>query len=811
MSKRVVAFSALVGLCMLTGPALAQTRKVSRAEGIAFFEKKIRPVLVQSCYKCHSQESRRSRGGLMLDTRDNMRMGGDTGHGVVPKNLKSSLVWEAITYKNPDMKMPPDKKLPESVLADFRKWIEMGAPDPRDGKQKKVAANSWETAKDLWSLQPVKKQESPEVANAKWPLCGLDHFVLAELEERNLQPAGDAKPLALLRRVHYDLVGLPPSPETVQGFVADPTRRHYEKIVDDLLASPQFGERWGRHWLDVARFAESNGLDRDVLFPHAWRYRRYVIDAFNKDIPYDQFVTEQIAGDLLSADSKEEEDRLAIATGFLALGPKPFSTRGKRFEMDVIDDQIDTTSRSVLALTVSCARCHDHKFDPIPTKDYYSLASIFASTKTLYGSNKKNNSNLQIIGNKSAAGIKQAKTYQKELAKLNTKIKNATRQVRRLQQGRMKRGGTLQKAQKQLRDLRVALKKLKKNGSFPAKYCMSVTEQKTPTDLRVFVRGQLNKQGEAAPRGFLSAIELDKDIKVNSKQSGRLELAKWLTDPSNPLTARVAVNRIWHHLFGQGIVRTVDNFGKNGEKPSHPELLDYLADRFIANGWSTKKMIREIVLSRTYQLASEYNAKNYEVDPDNTFLWRRALRRLDIEAIRDTILHASGKLDTKQPKQSLVVRMGFGEVGRGINTKPLKEEFNHRSVYLPILRTDLLEVLKLFDFAEPSLVVGSRTVTTVPAQALYMMNSPFVIGQAKTMAKRLMKETMSDSDRVELAYQLALARMPKDGEQKRVLDYLDAVDQRLAQQYSQADQRREMAWTTFCQALFASAEFRYQN
>ncbi len=807
--KKQVFLTALVGLCVFSSLAFGQTRKVSRAEGIAFFEKKIRPVLVQHCYKCHSQESRRSRGGLMLDTRENMRMGGDTGHGIVPKDLKSSLVWEAITYKNPDMKMPPEKKLPDSVLADFQKWIQMGAPDPRDGKQ--VVAKSWKTAKDLWSLQPTENHEPPKVASAKWPLNGIDNFVLAKLEEKKLRPVNDAKPVALLRRVHYDLVGLPPSPKTIQEFAQNPTRKQYEKIVDRLLASPQFGERWGRHWLDVARFAESNGLDRDVLFPHAWRYRRYVIDAFNKDIPYNRFVTEQIAGDLLSAKTQEEKDRLTIATGFLALGPKPFSSRGKRFEMDVIDDQIDTTSRSVLALTVSCARCHDHKFDPIPTKDYYSLASIFASTKTLYGSNKKNNSNLKVIGQKSPAEAKKAKAYQKQVAQLNAKIRNAARQVKRLRRNMKKNPEAYKKAQQELRALRKDLIRHQKNAPPKADYCMAVTEEKRPTDLRVLVRGQLNKQGEPAPRGFLSAVEIKKPIKVNPKQSGRLELAKWLTDPSNPLTTRVAVNRIWHHLFGQGIVRTVDNFGTNGEKPSHPELLDYLAKRFIANGWSTKKTIREIVLSRTYQLASAYDATNYEVDPDNRYLWRRTLRRLDVEAIRDSILHASGKLDTKQPKKSLVVRMGFGEVGRGINTKPLQEEFNHRSVYLPILRTDLLEVLKLFDFAEPSLVVGSRTVTTVPAQALYMMNSKFVIGQAKTMAKRLMKDTMSDPDRVELAYRLALARNPKEGEQKRVLDYLDAVEERLKQQYPQVNQRREMAWTTFCQALFASAEFRYQN
>ena len=785
-----------------------------RAEGIAFFEKKIRPVLVTHCYKCHSKAADKDRGGLMMDTKTAIRKGGDSGDGIVPGDLKASLVYSAITYKDKFLQMPPNKKLPDEVIADFRRWIEMGAPDPRDGKQ--VAKKKWQAADSLWCLQPIKKPAVPKVKDNAWPRTDLDRFLLAKMEEKNVLPVGDAGPEALLRRIHFDLVGLPPTPKEIDEFqraYEENRTAAVEKLVDRLLASDAFGERWGRHWLDVVRFAESNGKDRDVIFPHAWRYRRYVIDAFNNDVPFDRFLTEQIAGDLLTAKDQKERDRLAIATGFLTLGPKSFMQRGKKFEMDLIDDQIDTTSRAFLGLTVSCARCHDHKFDPIPTKDYYSMGSIFASTKTLFGNNKKNNTNLFLLGGVEAKkNLGAAQAAQKQSAAVNKKIKQITARLRKLQNAKnAQQKQQLKVAQKQLQEARSQLAKLKKNSPPGLQYCMAVTEGTKPTDLRVLVRGELNKLGEPAPRGFLSSVTLENPVKIAANSSGRLELTEWMTKPDNPLTSRVAVNRIWHHLFGQGIVRTVDNFGVNGEDPTHPELLDYLAKRFMDNGWSFKKMIREIVLSRAYQLDTAYNKANYEIDPDNQFLWRRSLRRLDIEAIRDSILVASGKMNLTPPEKSVVTEVGQGEVGRGINTKPLERPFHHRSAYMPILRTAIPEILKVFDFAEPSLVVGNRNITTVPAQALFLMNNNFVIDNAKAMAKRVTSDTLSDSDRIVLAHKLALGRSPNEEERKRAQEFLQQIDRVFEQKQKDQEAREQLVWTTYCQALFASAEFRYQN
>lgn len=784
------------------------------SKGIEFFEKKIRPVLVANCYKCHSAESKKARGGLELDTRDATRKGGDSGHAVVPGDLNASLLMEAILYKNKDIAMPPNEKLPDDVIADFRAWIKMGAPDPRDGKTKVVKGYGPVSADDLWCLKPVQSPKVPEVKNQQWSWNSIDQFLLAKMESKGVAPVGDANPGSLLRRVHYDLIGMPPSPQTMDRFLQNPSREAFVKIVDDLLASPQFGQRWGRHWLDVARYAESVGKERDVLMPQAWRYRNYVIDAFNADKPYDQFIREQIAGDLLPAKNADDKTNHTIATGFLTLGPKSYSQRGKAFQMDLIDDQIDTTSRAFLALTVSCARCHDHKFDPIPTKDYYSLAGIFSSTKTFYGDNKTATKNLLPIGPMAEGKSKARLESQKEITALNQEIAKLNKRIKNLSKPNNKNPNkekVLANSRKQLKKAQADLVELRKDAPPPPKLAMAVQDESKPGDLRIHVRGEINKFGDLAPRGFLTSVSLPREIKVNPKRSGRLELAEWITDPANPLTARVAVNRIWHHLFGRGIVRTVDNFGKNGELPSHPELLDHLANEFVGNGWSVKKMIREIVLSRAYQLDAKYDAKNYQIDPDNTLIWRRPLRRLDAESIRDSMLAASGKLKTDLYDSSLVTKMGFGEVGRGINMKPLQQEFPYRSVYLPILRTDLLEILKVWDFAEPSLVVGDRTVTTVPAQALFLMNSPFVIDQARAMADRVIDSTLSNEDRIVLAYKLAVARAPSDAERQRTLAFLDQFEETLKQQYNNPEERRQIAWTSICQALFANAEFRYQN
>ncbi|MCI0462315.1 MAG: DUF1549 and DUF1553 domain-containing protein, partial [Gemmataceae bacterium] len=635
-------------------------------------------------------------------------------------------------------------KLPANVVADFELWIKMGAPDPREGK----ATASYKTmtrdeARTFWAFQPVRKPAPPKVRDASWPRSDIDRFILARLEQKSIKPVGDAEKLTLLRRLHFDLVGLPASPEEQEAFLKDNSPQAVEKVVDALLASPAYGERWGRHWLDLARYAESNGNADNILFPHAWRYRDYVIRAFNADKPFDRFITEQVAGDLLPSDSPEQRDEHLIATGFLGLTSRPRAQNNPDYRMDLIADQIDVTSRAFLGLTVMCARCHDHKFDFIPTREYYALAGIFDSSVMVPG-----------------GGVKGA-----------GKMGNA------------------------------ALHTLSGGGQ-----AMGAREGR-PADTQVCIRGETRRPGETVTRGFITIASPGGKAPAvsNRNQSGRMELAQWIASPDNPLTARVAVNRLWVHLFGEGIVRSVDNFGSLGEKPSHPELLDYLAARLVENGWSLKKTIREIVLSRTYQLASTHSAVNYKADPDNVLRWRMSPRRLEAEAIRDAILSVSGRLVVNPPARSLAA----GAPGKKMNAKKagmVAFDTNHRGVYLPILRNYLPEVLDLFDAANPSLVVGKREVTTVPAQALFLMNSTFATDNARAAADRLLAAPdLDDSGRVDLGYRLALGRPATAAERERALTFV----RESAATLGTGRAGQVGAWSAFCQTLFASAEFRY--
>jgi len=864
---RATLFAAL--LADTTVPTLAADAKAN-ARQIEFFEKRIRPVLVARCYECHSRESDEIEGGLLLDTRDGTRQGGESGEAVVPGDPSSSLLIDAIRYEG--FEMPPDEMLPDDVIADFTRWIEMGAPDPRDGKA--ASEPKWDDAerRDLWSLTPPHMTPPPKVHDTSWPRNGIDRFVLAKLEEAGMRPVGDADRLTLLRRVHFALVGLPPSPEEIDAFAADPSDTALAHVVDRLLASPQFGERWGRHWLDVARFAESNGMDRDVIYPHAWRYRNWVIDAMSSGMAFDRFIAEQIAGDLMPCDDGACRDDQYVATGFLAVGPKPLSQRGEQLRMDTIDEQIDVVSRATLGLTVSCARCHDHKFDPIPTTDYYAMAGLFRSTETLFGDGRQRKKDgslplLQPIGPDAGAKVKDFEEHRQRIDELTKARDEAKKRLAELQKGaksakpekaepKKKVVTKLLEAQpadkakadaksdrnaekeandesakptaksadsetietqvaeatEALAECEAALKAAQKSPPPVIEFAMAVRDFEKPEDCRVHIRGEIGKLGDAVPRGFVSAVDVRGEYEIDSAASGRLELAEWLTDPSNPLTARVAVNRVWAWLFGRGIVPTVDNCGRQGEPPSHPELLDYLAVRFVEEGWSIKRLIREIVLSRTYQLASDYDADNYAVDPDGATYWRMRPQRLDVESMRDAILAASGELDLARPERSPVAEVGEGEVGRGIDTRPLEAPSVHRSVYLPIVRGLMPEILKVFDFAEPSIVVGQRNATNVPAQALYMMNSPFIMTQSEHLARRLLdREDLDDAGRVELAYKLCFGRSADDAARHAGLEFVERCGEQLKTKEPDDEARRRAAWTTYCQALFASGEFRYLN
>ena len=775
-------------------PAADQTSAGERA----FFENKIRPILAKHCYKCHSAVSKDLGGKLLLDTRGGMLKGGESGPALVPGRPDESLLVQSLRYDGHEM--PPKAQLPEATINDFIKWVKMGAPAPRRTiAATKPSAKSPATANNesLWSFQPVRNPALPKANDKTWPRDSIDQFVLARIEQAQLSPAADAEPAVLIRRLFYDLIGLPPTGEeltrwssrfSVLGESGNTLKRELQhdaiaELVDTLLASPRFGERWGRHWLDVARYAESNGndgLSRNPTFPHAWRYRDYVIQSFNDDVPYDRFITEQIAGDLLPAKSDEEKDRLLIATGFLALGAKPAKAMNVNFEMDIVADQIDVIGSGIMGLSVACARCHDHKHDPIPTRDYYALGGIFTSSETMWG----------------RAGLVGLTAPQTPLHVLKTASRKAP----------PPEAAALFKA--------AWAKTPNRNPDKPAhKYApddalaMGVRECKKPADCKINIGGESKKLGAAVPRGFLSSCQTaEANISINPKESGRLQLAQWLTRREHPQTARVMVNRIWLHLFGQAIVGTPDDFGVYGDRPSHPDLLDHLATRFTDNGWSVKRIIRDIVLSRTYQLGNHTDSITRHADPDNRLYTRHQRRRLDAESLRDSILAASGQLNL-QPADGSLVRHLDVLVNQAGN---LHHPSNHRSIYLCMLRNSPPPELSAFDLPDAVGVKGKRNVTTLPTQALFLINSPFVVRQASRFAARLLaKSVLDDADRIREGYHCALKREPSTAELKRAIDLVKSVENDLRASVSDPEVRHTKTWSAFCQALLASNEFRY--
>ena len=799
-----------MGVALVTAGASGQTgAAVADTEGIAFFEKNIRPVLANNCYKCHSAEARNLKGELFLDSRQGMFNGGESGPVIVPGKPAESRLLQAIRQVG-KLKMPPRDKLSEQVAANFAEWIRMGAPDPRvvNGGNPVKSKIDLEAGREFWSFIPPAKPNTPPVKDSAWPRGDIDHFILSKLEENKLSPVRDATRRELIRRTYFDLIGLPPSPEQIAGFLSDTSADAFEKVVDELLRSPHFGEHWGRHWLDVARYSESNGMERNFTYPHAWRYRDYVINSFNNDKSFRRFVREQVAGDLLGRDKRKPTDEELIATGFLALGPKPLNQGNKvLFKLDVIDEQIDATTRTFLGLTVSCARCHDHKFDPIPTRDYYAMAGIFRSTDALYGTvNGKGNrqpSDLHAIASNNANRAEKIRDHNDKLRKAKRRLSGMQNQMKDLRTLKKKATGDdktrMRNLSRSLKDLRSSIKDLEEKTP-DADYAMGVRDGKI-ADTRLLHRGEIRNQGQSVKRGFLQVLDHVKAYPIGSRSSGRLQLASWLTQPDNPLTSRVMINRIWHHLFGAGIVHTMNNFGATGEHPTHPELLDYLAVRFVENNWSVKSMIREMVLSRTYQLSSDTTEANAEADPNNQLLWRMNHKRLGAEALRDAMLATSGRLNRQPADGSVITKLGDVNVGRAQRQlNQIKRNTGQRSVYLPILRNALPEMMRIFDVAEPSLIVGKRNKTTVPTQALYLMNNQFVIGQAFNMAKRVMNSTETRRDGIRLAYELAFAREATDNEMSKAREFLDSVSE---------EKDRPGQWTVLCQALLASAEFRY--
>ncbi len=791
---------------------------------IAFFETKIRPVLVEHCYECHSAQTGAAEGSLELDTRQSTRQGGDRGPAVVAGDLQSSWLWLAMSHEDNDLRMPPKReRLPDTVLADFKKWIERGAVDPRT-EAPMAKEPAWiKAGQDFWAYQRPTESAPPHVTSDAWPKKPLDYFVLAKLEEKGLAPSGDAQPQTLLRRLRFDLVGLPPSDVDLKRFQQRIDDEGLDAAialeVDEMLASSEFGERWGRHWLDVARFAESSGTEANISFPYAWRYRDYVINCFNDDVPFDRFLIEQIAGDLLPYEDEADRARLLIATGFLALGPKNLDSVDQRqFQADVIDEQIDTVTRAIVAGSVACARCHDHKFDPYSMTDYYALAGIFASSKTFFGTSVSPANRIGgdplLLPKVDGQHVLHASLPKSRVETLKTQLAQLRAEKTEMDEATMMMfSGKKPAKEVTLRDaLRVfwqtgsvegELEKVSDTGE-ALPLAMGVLDSDEIVSAPLLQRGDINKPSTPIPRAVPQVIRIHDAIEMPGEQSGRLQLTQWLADPEHPLTPRVIVNRVWHHMFGTGIVATVDNFGSTGERPTHPELLDTLAAQFVQDGWSIKRLVREIALSHTYRQSSAYRVDAFHLDPDNRLLWRASKRRLEAECIRDAMLAVSGELDLDRPVGSLVGKViGDRPISLIGLDKRLPADLDgsvHRSVYLPVIRDRLPDVLDLFDFAEPKLVTGDRETTNVPIQALYLLNSPFVLDRAASFAARLNRECDTNEQQIRQAFLLCYNREPDQAEMERSIQFLsvenaetDTVSTRLV---------------SFCQALMCTAEFR---
>jgi hypothetical protein len=844
--RPAVAGAVVAGLLIAASLPRALGADSPRAEGIAFFEAKIRPVLTKHCYACHAGPAQ-AKGGLKLDNRVRLRTGGSSGPPIDLEDPEASLLLAALRYEWPHM--PPAGKLPDQAIADFAAWIKMGAPDPRDdaGASPVPAAKiDFAAARQAWAYTPPKRHPAPEVRDGSWPLGTIDHFILARQEAAGVRPGPDATPGAWLRRVSFDLVGLPPTPEQVEAIEADDSLAARADVVDRLLASPAFGERWGRHWMDVARFAESSGSDKNYLYPQAWRYRDWVIDALNADMPYDRFVRLQVAGDLEPATSPAEADAHLIATGFLALAPKAVDERVRElYLLNVADEQLDNIGRGFLGLSISCARCHDHKYDPIPTTDYYAMAGILRSSETRDGLINRQRSGGETSRLVALATAPKDRTEAIRLATVEaTKAERSWAERRReltvLQQARDVQqsskpaaSGSKEpsaqdlaneeqiKAMDQEVRLLATIQDQKKSAlaRFTAfTMAAGVIDRPKPVEAPVRYRGEVDLVGPSVPRGFLTLLSRPDDPRPDPKGSGRRELAAWLTRPDNPLIARVIVNRLWSKLFRVGIVATVDDFGSQGSAPRHPELLDDLATRFVAGGWSIKRTIREMVLSRTYAIADWDDSSNRARDDDNTLLWRWNCKRLDAEAIRDAMLCIAGRLDRSRPPGSAAIALGAQELNRRtVDLKPvtdfapLEAPSRSRSVYLPVVRNRLTEPMAAFDAADPNLIVGRRDATTSPSQGLFVLNSPFVIEQAESVARDLLAgPTADDSARIQRAFLTLLGRRPSSAELARAMRYLAptaTAGGRGATGHNEAE--RLAAWTSFAQALLALPEFRF--
>jgi cytochrome c553 len=763
------------------GPAA----RADEASAGVFFEKSVRPVLATQCFDCHGPV--KQKGGLRLDSRAAILTGGDSGPALVPGKPEDSLLVRAIGYGD-SPRMPPKHKLHDSEIAALIKWIKQGAPWPEHDPSKVRLTPSTpsraitEKDRQFWSFRPVQDPPLPRVHDTTWPQTSVDYFLVAKLEANGLKPVAPANKRILIRRATFDLIGLPPTPAEIDDFLNDERPDAFARVVDRLLASPHYGERWGRHWLDVARYGEDQAHTFQARqYPAGYRYRDWLVRALNDDLPYDRFIQEQIAGDLLDGPGRKE--RLA-ALGFFALGPVYY---GDRKQFDQLDDRIDTLTRGFLGLTVACARCHDHKFDPIPTRDYYALAGVFASTQYVEA---------PLAPRETVAAYERAQAaVEAQRKKIDQFRRDTMVQVAKAGGGKnqdpkaTKQPENMLSAQakQQLVSLRAELARLEKE--VPPKYPVvhSLTEAARPLNLRVCIRGNPENLGEETTRHFLSVLPGSERPFVQG--SGRLELARRIADKNNPLTARVMVNRIWQHHFGKGLVRTASNLGALGERPTHPELLDHLSSRFMASDWSIKAMHRLIMLSAAYQLSSQMDAADFAKDPEDRLLWRMNRRRLEVEAWRDAMLAVSGQLDRRL----------------GGPSQDLAAPTNHRRTYYgAVSRHDLNGLLRLFDFPDPNITSAERTVTTVPLQQLFVLNSPFLVSNAKSLAAHLCADAgEDDASRIRRAFVLLFGRPASESELKLGLAFLKTAET------GRSDAGELTPWGQYAQVLLSTDEFFY--
>lgn len=785
------------------------------AEDVKFFETKIRPLLIEKCADCHGAETQESE--LRLDTYAGMISGGKSGPGIIPGKPAESLVMAAINYADSNLQMPPDGKLPNEEIDLLKQWIQKGAPHPESGSVASVMPRrgsfDLDEAREYWAFRPVQRPEIPQQESGEWGQNPIDAVLLAGLKSQGLTPNPAADKRTLIRRATFDLIGLPPTPADIADFLADTSPDAFEKVIDRLLNSKQYGERWGRHWLDVVRYADSNGLDENQGFVDAWRYRNYVIDAFNDDMPFDQFLTEQIAGDLL--EQGNDYTRL-IATGFLTLGPKVLAEKDSaKMEMDIIDEQIDVIGQAFLGLTIACARCHDHKFDPISTADYYAMAGILKSTKSMQSFSVVAKYNEHILATpeeiqQQADLAARRKTKQGEVDALvkaaNAELLKSTGAAAGAKPPADAEQKYPEETKTRLAQLQDEVKKLD-DQIHPLPTAMGAAEG-TIADTKIHVRGSHLTLGREVHRGVPEVICGEEELAIGENESGRLQLARWLTSRNNPLTARVAANRLWRWHFGQGLVPSTDNFGQLGEPPTHPELLDWLAAELMENGWSIKSLHKQIMLSSTYQMSSELNSSNATIDPDNRLHWRANVQRLEAEEIRDALLFVAGLLNPAKGESVLSVpkwQLVFDHTSKDLTTyDPYR-----RSVYLPVIRNNLYDGFSLFDYTSSDVATGSRETSTVAPQALFMMNSDLLLSSSAALVQRLIAEVPdSDEARVTCLYELTLGRAPEHQELQRLLISISEIEQLL-----KADPKIEnphvAAWDAACQMVLASNEFMY--